>query len=59
MTRGVFRLGEHYIKPRSRIMFAEQVRDWLDGPEQLGVVQAGIMAFITRSGIGCPRLSWK
>ena len=32
MTRGVFRLGEHYIKPRSRIMFRwSKVRDWLDG----------------------------
>ena len=31
MTRGVFRLGEHYIKPRSRIMFRwSKVRDWLD-----------------------------
>ena len=31
MTGGVFRLGEHYIKPRSRIMFRwSKVRDWLD-----------------------------
>ena len=31
MTRGVFRLREHYIKPRSRIMFRwSKVREWLD-----------------------------
>ena len=31
MTRGVFRLGEHFIKPRSRIMFRwSKVLDWLD-----------------------------
>src|SRR5438093_3411740 len=31
MTGGVFRLGEHYITPRSRIMFRwSKVRDWLD-----------------------------
>lgn len=31
MTRGVFRLGEHYIKPRSRVMFRwSKVREWLE-----------------------------
>jgi hypothetical protein len=31
MTRGVFRLGEHYIKPRSRVMFQwSKVREWLN-----------------------------
>lgn len=31
MTLGVFRLGEHYIKPRSRVMFRwSQVRTWLE-----------------------------
>jgi hypothetical protein len=31
MTRGIFRLGEHYIKPRSRVIFRwSKVREWLD-----------------------------
>jgi hypothetical protein len=31
MTRGVFRFGEHYVKPRSRIMFRwSRIRDWLE-----------------------------
>ena len=31
MSRGVFRLGEHYLKPRSRIMFRwSKVREWLE-----------------------------
>ncbi|MBI4271995.1 MAG: hypothetical protein HY615_16790 [Candidatus Rokubacteria bacterium] len=31
MTRGIFLLGEHYIKPRSRVMFRwSKVREWLE-----------------------------
>jgi hypothetical protein len=31
MARGVFRLGEHYLKPRSRVMFRwSKVREWLE-----------------------------
>jgi len=31
MSRGVLRLGEHYLKPRSRIMFRwSKVREWLE-----------------------------
>jgi len=30
MSRGVFRVGEHYLKPRSRIMFRwSRVQEWL------------------------------
>src|SRR2546422_944346 len=37
MTRGVFRLGEHYVKPRSRIMFRwSKVRNWLDQQKNSG-----------------------
>ena len=31
MSRGVFRMGEHYIKPRARVMFRwSRMREWLD-----------------------------
>lgn len=31
MSRGVLRLGEHYLKPRSRIVFRwSKVREWLE-----------------------------
>ena len=32
MSRGVFRLGEHYVKPRGRVMFRwSAVQAWLEG----------------------------
>ena len=34
MTRGVFRLGEHYVKPRGRVAFRwSAIRAWLAGQE--------------------------
>ena len=31
MAKGIFRLDEHYVKPRSRVMFRwSKVRDWLE-----------------------------
>ena len=34
MTAGVLRLGEHFVKPRGRIMFKwSAVRAWLEGQE--------------------------
>lgn len=36
MTRGVFRLGEHYVKPRGRVAFRwSAIRAWLTGQEPL------------------------
>jgi hypothetical protein len=33
MSAGVLRLGEHYVKPRGRIMFRwSAVRAWLESP---------------------------
>lgn len=34
MTRGVFKLGTHYVKPRGRVIFRwSAVRAWLEGRE--------------------------
>ena len=36
MTRGVFRLGVHYVKPRGRVAFCwSAVRAWLAGESRL------------------------
>jgi hypothetical protein len=37
MSQGVFRLGEHYLKPRGRVMFRwSVVRAWLAPPAAAG-----------------------
>jgi len=33
MSRGVFKLGKHYVKPRGRVVFKwSAVQAWLEGP---------------------------
>jgi len=55
MTYGVFRLGEHYVKPRSRVMSLwSKVRPWLDQQNKVCQSHACTKPSSQRPGAGPP-----